>query len=162
MLFRSILFPNAGHQFTVHDLREAGFGVFENRPVKDLVKEEDFKKWITPGSGFVPEGAEPTEQFHARCAETLLKLFEYMIRMDVTEAACVTHGGVIMSMLSQRALPSRHPEQWMADPGCGYTVQTDVQLWMRDRLVEAIDIVPFGYADTLRGQAEAEENEAFE
>lgn len=76
-----------------------------------------------PGSGFVPEGAEPTEQFHARCAETLLKLFEYMIRMDVTEAACVTHGGVIMSMLSQRALPSRHPEQWMADPGCGYTVR---------------------------------------
>ena len=148
----NILFPNAGHQFTVHDLREAGFGVFENRPVKDLVKEEDFKKWITPGSGFVPEGAEPTEQFHARCAETLLKLFEYMIRMDVTEAACVTHGGVIMSMLSQRALPSRHPEQWMADPGCGYTVQTDVQLWMRDRLVEAIDIVPFGYADTLRGR----------
>ena len=87
---------------------------------------------------------------------------EYMIRMDVTEAACVTHGGVIMSMLSQRALPSRRPEQWMADPGCGYTVQTDVQLWMRDKLVEAIDIVPFGYADTLRGQAETEENEAYE
>lgn len=151
----NILFPNATHQFSVHDLREAGFGVFENHPVKELVKNEDFKKWITPGSGFVPEGAEPTEQFHARCSETLLKLFEYMIRMDVTEAACVTHGGVIMSMLSQRALPSRHPEQWMADPGCGYTVQTDVQLWMRDRLVEAIDIVPFGYADTLRGQAEA-------
>lgn len=43
----------------------------------------------------------------------------------------------------------------MADPGCGYTVQTDVQLWMRDKLVEAIDIVPFGYADTLQGQAEA-------
>ena len=42
------------------------------------------------------------------------------------------------------------------------SVQTDVQLWMRDRLVEAIDIVPFGYADTLRGQAENEENEAFE
>ena len=46
------------------------------RQVKELVKNEDFKKWITPGSGFVPEGAEPTEQFHARCSETLLKLFE--------------------------------------------------------------------------------------
>ena len=100
----------------MHDLREAGFGVFENRPVKDLVKEEDFKKWITPGSGFVPEGAEPTEQFHARCAESLMKLFEYMIRMDVTEAACVTHGGVIMSMLSQRAVPTRRPEQWTGRP----------------------------------------------
>ena len=28
--------------------------------------------------------------------------------------------------------------------------------------IGGIDIVPFGYADTLRGQAEAEENEAFE
>ena len=128
----NILFPDAKHTFTVHDLREAGFGKFENKPVKELVHDEDFKKWITPGSGYVPE------------------------------AACVTHGGVIMSMLSQRAVPTRRPEQWMADPGCGYTVQTDVQLWMRDRLVEAIDIVPFGYADTLRGQAETEENEAFE
>ena len=33
---------------------------------------------------------------------------------------------------------------------------------LRDKLVEAIDIVPFGYADTLRGQAETEENEAYE
>mgnify|MGYP000665109963 CR=1 FL=1 len=99
----NILFPDAKHTFTVHDLREAGFGKFENKPVKELVHDEDFKKWITPGSGYVPEGAEPTDQFHARCAESLMKLFEYMIRMDVTEAACVTHGGVIMSMLSQRA-----------------------------------------------------------
>ena len=111
--------------------------------------------------------AELKERFEYPQVDTvfsspMLKLFEYMIRMDVTEAACVTHGGVIMSMLSQRALPSRRPEQWMADPGCGYTVQTDVQLWMRDKLVEAIDIVPFGYADTLRGQAETEENEAYE
>ena len=112
----NILFPGAAHQFTVHDLREAGFGKFEGRPVKELVHDEDFKKWITPGSGYLPEGAEPTEQFHARCADSLLKLFEYMIRMDVTEAACVTHGGVIMSMLSQRAVPTRRPEQWMADP----------------------------------------------
>ncbi len=44
----NILFPNATHQFSVHDLREAGFGVFENHPVKELVKNEDFKKWITP------------------------------------------------------------------------------------------------------------------
>ena len=150
----NILFPNAGHQFTVHDLREAGFGVFENRPVKDLVKEEDFKKWITPGSGFVPEGAEPTEQFHARCADSLMKLFEYMIRMDVTEAACVTHGGVIMNMLSQHALPFRKPEEWMTDPGAGYSVRLDAEMWMRDHLAEAYDVVPHGYLDAFEQQEE--------
>lgn len=158
----AILFPNAAHQFTVQDLREANFGVFEGKPVKELVKDADFKRWITPGSGFVPEGAEPTEEFNRRCSQSLLKLFEYMIRLELPEAACVTHGGVIMSMLSQCALPSRRPEQWMADPGCGYTVQTDIQLWMRDSIVEAIDIVPFGYADTLRGQEEAEAGENYE
>ena len=157
-----ILFPAATHRLVVPQLREANFGVFEGRRMEDLVKDPEFARWMDPTSGFVPEGAEPTMEFHARCADTLHKLLEYMIRSEVTEAACVTHGGVIMSMLAQSALPRRPAEQWMADPGCGYTVQTDVQLWMRDRLVEAIDIVPFGYADTLRGQAEAEENEAFE
>ena len=99
----NILFPDAKHTFTVHDLREAGFGKFENKPVKELVHDEDFKKWITPGSGFVPEGAEPTEQFHARCSETLLKLFEYMIRMDVTSlwwalslGACLGGNGTLI------------------------------------------------------------------
>ena len=156
----NILFPGAAHAFSVQDLREAHFGVFEGRPIRELVKDPDFTKWITPGSGFTPEGAEPTADFHRRCSQSLLKLFEYMIRMDVTEAACVTHGGVIVSMLSQRALPSRRPEQWMADPGCGYTLQTDVQLWMRDGLAEAVEILPLGYADTLRGQAEAEAAQA--
>ena len=40
----NILFPGAAHQFTVHDLREAHFGAFENRPVKELVKDPDFSK----------------------------------------------------------------------------------------------------------------------
>lgn len=152
----NILFPDAAHKFSVQDLREAGFGAFEGRPIRELVKDPDFARWMDPQSGFVPQGAEPTADFHKRCAQSLLRLFEYMIKADVTEAACVTHGGVIMSMLSQRALPSRKPEQWMADPGCGYTVQTDIELWMRDSLVEAIDVVPFGYLDTLAGQAENE------
>lgn len=142
-----ILFPAAGHRLVVPQLREANFGVFEGRKMEDLVKDPEFARWMDPASGFVPEGAEPTMEFHARCADTLHKLLEYMIRSEVTEAACVTHGGVIMSMLAQSALPRRPAEQWMADPGCGYTVQTDVAMWMRDKLVEAVAIQPAGYMD---------------
>lgn len=156
-----LLFPGA-RQIELQDLREMAFGKFEGRPLTELVKDPEFAQWMDPTSRTVPAGAEGRQAFFERTSGMLMKMFEYLLRTHTEEAACVTHGGVIMSMLSQRALPSRHPEQWMADPGCGYTVQTDVQLWMRDRLVEAIDIVPFGYADTLRGQAEAEENEAFE
>lgn len=142
-----ILFPAASHRLVVPQLREANFGVFEGRKMEDLLKDPEFARWMDPTSGFVPEGAEPTMEFHARCAETLHKLLEYMIRSEVTEAACVTHGGVIMSMLAQSALPRRPAEQWMADPGCGYTVQTDVAMWMRDKLVEAVAIQPTGYMD---------------
>ena len=90
-----------------------------------------------------------------------MKLFEYMIRMDVTEAACVTHGGVIMSMLSSARCP---PAPGAVDG------RPRLRLHRADRCAAvdagpsggSIDIVPFGYADTLRGQAETEENEAFE
>lgn len=148
----NLLFPDAAHKYSVGDLREAGFGVYEGKPLRQLLQDPEFARWMDPGSGFTPQGAEPTAEFHKRCGEALLKLFEYMIKADVTEAACVTHGGVIMSMLSQHALPSRKPEQWMADPGCGYTVQTDVEFWMRDRLVEAVAIQPLGYLDTAARQ----------
>ena len=156
-----VLFPNA--KLTIlQDLREMNFGKFENRPITELVKDPEFAQWMDPTSRTNPDGAEDRKAFYDRTNVMLMKLFEYQLRTHTEEAACITHGGVIMSMLSQRAVPTRRPEQWMADPGCGYTVQTDVQLWMRDKLVEAIDIVPFGYADTLQGQAEAEENEAYE
>ena len=156
-----ILFPGV-RQIELDDLREMAFGKFEGHAVRELVKDPEFAQWMDPTSRTVPAGAEDRQMFFNRTSSMLMKMFEYMLRTHTEEAACVTHGGVIMSMLSQRAVPTRRPEQWMADPGCGYTVQTDVQLWMRDKLVEAIDIVPFGYADTLQGQAEAEENEAYE
>lgn len=143
----ALLFPDAKHTYTVQDLREAGFGKFEGKPIQELAKDPDFARWMDPQSGYTPEGAEPTMEFHRRCGKSLMKLFEYMIRADVAEAACVTHGGVIMSMMAQHALPQRAPDQWMADPGCGYTVQTDVEFWMRDQVVEAIAIQPKGYLD---------------
>lgn len=140
-----LLFAGAAHKLVTPALSEMAFGIYEGRRLAELVKEPDFARWMDPASGFVPEGAEPAAAFHARCADALMKLFEYQIKAGVTEAACVTHGGVLMSMLAQKALPRRKPEEWMADPGCGYTVQCDAAMWMRDGLVEAIEVLPLGY-----------------
>ena len=142
-----ILFPTAEKKLIVPDLREMAFGCWEGRPVRELVHEPDFARWMDPSHPFTPEGAEPAADFHARCARTLMGLFEYLIKAGVSEAACVTHGGVIMSMLAQKALPQHKPEDWMADPGCGYTVLCDAAMWMRDGLVEAVEVLPLGYLD---------------
>ena len=93
--------------------------------------------------------AEDRQMFFNRTSSMLMKMFEYMLRTHTEEAACVTHGGVIMNMLSQHALPFRKPEEWMTDPGAGYSVRLDAEMWMRDHLAEAYDVVPHGYLDGM-------------
>ncbi len=141
-----ILFPDA-KKLVIENLRENHFGEFEGRSMAELKTDPNFQKWLDPQQKYQPKGAEDNQQFHHRCAETLMKMFEYMMKADISEAACVTHGGVIMSMLAQKALPTRPPEQWITDPGCGYQLQTSVAMWMRDNLAEAVRIVPFGYME---------------
>ena len=143
-----VLFPNA--KLTIlQDLREMNFGKFENRPITELVKDPEFAQWMDPTSRTVPAGAEDRQMFFNRTSSMLMKMFEYMLRTHTEEAACVTHGGVIMNMLSQHALPFRKPEEWMTDPGAGYSVRLDAEMWMRDHLAEAYDVVPHGYLDGM-------------
>lgn len=142
-----ILYPDVLERYVLEDLRECRFGVFENRRVEELMENEDFRKWLDPKSDFVPEGGESGREFASRSARALLGMLEHMAKAGIHEAACVTHGGVIMSMLGQLALPRRPGSQWMADNGTGYTVQADAGMIMRDQLVEAVDVVPHGYLD---------------
>ena len=109
---------------------------------------------VFPTSRTVPQGAEDRQMFFNRTSAMLMKMFEYMLKTHTEEAACVTHGGVIMNMLSQHALPFRKPEEWMTDPGAGYSVRLDAEMWMRDHLAEAYDVVPHGYLDAFEQQEE--------
>lgn len=140
-----VLFPGAEHKIVLPDLRENDFGEFSGRKIKELVHDENFKHWMDPTSGYTPKGGENGPEFHLRCATTLLKMFEYMMQANITEAACVTHGGVIMSMMAQCAVPQRPADMWLADNGCGYTLLCTPQMLMRDRVVEASAVVPTGY-----------------
>ena len=135
--------------FGYPQVREMAFGKFEGRAVQELVKDPEFAQWMDPTSRTVPAGAEDRQMFFNRTSSMLMKMFEYMLRTHTEEAACVTHGGVIMNMLSQHALPFRKPEEWMTDPGAGYSVRLDAEMWMRDHLAEAYDVVPHGYLDGM-------------
>lgn len=140
-----ILYPQHKNKIIIDQLRECNFGEFENKCIEELKENDNFKKWLNPQEHYTPIGGEGAAVFHSRCADTFFKLMEYLIKSGITEAACITHGGVIMSMLSQCALPRKLPEQWMADSGCGYVVQCSAAMLMRDKIGEVTDIVPFGY-----------------
>lgn len=139
-----ILYPEA-KQYIIEDLREVHFGEFEGRRAADLTGEENFRRWVDPKEEYTPAGGEKGSAFAQRTDTVLLKLFEFMMKSGITDAACITHGGVAMSMLAQRALPQRPAELWACDPGCGYLVLCTPALWMRDGFVEAQTIVPYGY-----------------
>ena len=116
------------------------------------MQDAHFKQWMDPAQHYTPEGGEPAAEFHKRCSDVLMGMFEFMMKSNISEAACVTHGGVIMSMLAQRGIPKYPPEHWMADAGCGYLVQASPELLMRDGIVEVSDIIPFGYLDEEEGK----------
>ena len=141
-----LLYPGV-RTLPLQDLREMAFGVFENRPITELAADPAFAAWMDPASQTVPEGAESREAFARRTDGMLMKLFEFMIKSQIHEAACVTHGGVILNMMARHVLPQRRPEDWMTVPGCGYSLRLDTAMWMRDHLAEAYDVVPPGYLD---------------
>ncbi len=141
-----ILYPGV-KQYVIQDLREAHFGEFEGRLATELAGDAAFRRWMDPHDPYTPAGGENGNVFAARTRDVLMKMFEFMLKSGITDAACVTHGGVAMSMLAQRALPQRPAAQWACDPGCGYQVSCDATMWMRDGLVEARCIVPHGYAE---------------
>lgn len=140
-----LLYPEAPDKIVVEELRENNFGEFEGCKVTELMKDERFKNWLNPESGFVPEGGESGEAFSNRTALALMTMMEHLARNDISEAACITHGGVIMSMLGQKALPHKPYPEWMTDNACGFTVQADAAMLMRDQLVEVVQIIPHGY-----------------
>ncbi len=139
-----VLFENV-RQIEIEDLRELSFGEFEGKTVEELLTHPAYSRWIDKNDNFIPEGAENGNVFAARTRSVILKIFEFMMKSNITEAACITHGGVIMSMLSQRAIPERDASLWACDPGCGYLVECSTAMLMRDEMVEAVCITPLGY-----------------
>ena len=75
-----LLFPSAEKKLLVPDLREMDFGAYEGRPVKELVKDPDFARWMDPSGGYTPPGAESAADFYRRCGQALLRLFEYLLK----------------------------------------------------------------------------------
>ncbi|MEG0762662.1 MAG: histidine phosphatase family protein [Oscillospiraceae bacterium] len=140
-----ILFPDAKNKIVLDVLTENNFGEFEGKKMDELKSNDHFNKWINPNERYTPIGAESAIDFNTRTQQAFLQIFEYMIKAQIYEAACVTHGGVIMSMLSAHAMPKRLPEQWMADAGCGYAIMTSAEMIMRDKIGEAYEIIPRGY-----------------
>ncbi len=139
-----ILFP--GQALTVvEDLTELSLGEFEGETFETLRESPAYLAWLeNAGENTPPAALETSREFAARTAVAFNAILMNMSAEHITKAAVVTHGGVLMSILSRFALPPRPLGEWAVEPGCGYSIRTSTQMWMRDETFEIIGTVPTG------------------
>lgn len=126
----------------VDGLKDMNLGEFEGKTFEQLRGNEAFAKWLSNSFQNTPPGGEPTQDFTQRVVDALDSVFRRMTGERVTSAAVITHGGVIMTLLSVVGLPKLPLHQWTVSNGTGYTLLMNTQMWMRDRKAEVYGFIP--------------------
>lgn len=147
-----ILYPEVRPEL-VPELAECSFGIYENRRFDELKDDETFRKWLAGKGQSAPSGGESGVEFQARCCRGFAALVDKLLRSGETSAVLLTHGGVIMSILSTFGLPRRPFYEWLIGNGCGFEVVVTPQLWMSGRVVEVVAMLPQGAENVLPASA---------
>ena len=72
-----------------------------------------------------------------------LKIIDGLIKTETDRAAIVTHGGVMMALLTNFGLPQLPMHEWITPNGCGYTLRITPSLWMRGHKLEVVYEFPY-------------------
>lgn len=126
----------------IDGLIEYNFGEFDGKTAEELQTHPVFPKWLAGEKGVAPPFGESNEEFSKRIAATFIKVVDGIIESGVTKTAIVTHGGVIMALLSFFGLPEAPMHEWLTPGGCGYTVRVTPSLWSQGRKLEVIAQIP--------------------
>lgn len=124
----SALFPNA-RQDVLKGFREMSFGTFEGRSPEELKQDQAFIAWNADGGLQPMEGGEGRLGFAKRVMGALEQLVADLHARGETHARLVCHGGVIMALMMQHALPEKHWRDWWVENLTGYRVVLDGQHW---------------------------------
>ena len=117
----AILYPGVPAE-VVDDFRECDFGAFENKNYAELNGRADYQAWIDSGGEMPFPDGESRAQFAARCAAA----FDALRQQKMTEdCALVVHGGTIMAIMEQFAVPKGSYYDFQAANGDGYVLHED-------------------------------------
>ena len=128
---------------TVGDLSECNFGDWEGKSAVELAGDPSFVSWLQNSDQFPPPHGESGKQFALRICKAFEHIVNEVISSNITASAIITHGGIIMTLLSVYGIPQAQSHQWRMDNGYGFAVRVTPSLWFRDKIVEVFDTVPF-------------------
>lgn len=123
-------------------LAEMNFGTFENKTPEQLADDPAYKKWLEGGLDNPPPEGESARDVVNRCYEALNIIISDMMYEGFTEAAVVTHGGIIMNMLSCFGVPKLRPSDYRCDFGEGFEISITAAMWQRSGAFELLGRFP--------------------
>lgn len=136
-----LIYP-AKEPIVMDGLIEYNFGEFEGKTAEELETHPVFADWLRGEKDVTPPFGESNSDFSKRIANTFIKIVDGLIESGVTKSAIVTHGGVIMALLSFFGLPEAPMHEWLTPGGYGYTVRITPSLWSQGKKMEVIAQIP--------------------
>ena len=122
----------------IDNIAECNFGEFENKTADELIDVPEYKDWLKGGFEACAPSGESFGDFTLRCLNGLEEIFKDMIHDQVTRAAVITHGGVIMNLLSNYGLPKCNPSDFALNQGEGYMINMSTFLWQHGPTFEIV------------------------
>lgn len=138
-----ILFPEVG-AVAVQGLREMDMGDFEGKKAEDIMNTPEYKQFLKGGLDNPPPNGESIREVVTRSLEALNFIIGDMMSEGLTNCAVITHGGIIMNMLSCFGLPKISPMEFPCDFGEGYEVLVTASMWQRSGCFEIMGRFPYG------------------
>jgi alpha-ribazole phosphatase len=119
-----ILFPEI-NKTIIPGLRETDFGDFEYKNYEELNGNPAYQRWIdSNGTSGFPNG-EGLEEVNRRVQEVFRSIMKDAFRNQYTSIAVVTHGGTIMSIMSQFSSEKKDYFEWQVKNCEGYLLEMD-------------------------------------
>ena len=136
-----IFYPEA-NIIDVPGLSECDFGKWEGKTAGELKDNKEFIAWLSGKE--TPENmhGESMGDFSKRICNSLEEIITEAIKEQRENTVIVTHGGVIMSLLSLYGLPRAKSLDWIVGNGCGYSVRVTPSLFMKDKVFEVYSKLP--------------------
>ncbi|MGL5972115.1 MAG: histidine phosphatase family protein [Oscillospiraceae bacterium] len=126
------------------ELTDLDMGNFEGETISSLEKDIDYIKWIGDTKNNTPPNGESFKSFQDRVENALNYIIMDMMKNKVTKVSVITHGMVLMSMLTRFGTPEMEPFRWMIGSGKGVVILVNAMLWSRDKKFEVAGVAPYG------------------
>ncbi len=132
-----IIYPNR-YVKRVEGLAECDFGDFEGKTRDELENLPEYAEWLKGGYEAAAPNGESYGDFTLRCLSGLEEVFKDMMKEQITQAAAVTHAGVIMNLLAGYGLPKGKPADFALEQGGCFRIDLSTFLWQKGPVFEIV------------------------